>query len=439
MKVSDFKGVQICSRYDGQGIIEQISVDRNVHFIIKFQNNQLKTFFAPLAFNSGILSTLDKKLKEYIQLLNQDDNFKRVIRPNDDIPTANNLKITISDKYALTRHNLALLGALDDFYQLYIDVYDFIVQQMAEHTQKVFEDNHKKYNGEIHFYFPDSIKPQLRKLFEPTLNKYLHLFTNEYTRIFATAYDFHLFVYIHTCGRKYIIVSFDEFCKSIENVYINSFYKRKCNQNLGVSREIVFKQVNTRIQILSAIAEKKILVPSNGTSLLANNTVLYVIRALSCTSCYQQQHPIEAKTYTAHLANGKKSVVIPVHYCTVCHKYFIGDKTLHEYEKSYGEILVMKRRYKDETLPGVDFFNDFNQESLLHQYGYNVRIDGLTESARRKLLISLMKKKLLSYHEICRTIEQNISFFQGNPQYSQAVTKWKSDLKFIGDYVKSKS
>ena len=112
MKVSDFKGVQICSRYDGQGIIEQISVDRNVHFIIKFQNNQLKTFFAPLAFNSGILSTRDKKLKEYIQLLNQDDNFKRVIRPNDDIPTANNLKITISDKYALTRHNLALLGGI---------------------------------------------------------------------------------------------------------------------------------------------------------------------------------------------------------------------------------------------------------------------------------------------------------------------------------------
>lgn len=439
MKVPNFKGVQVCSKYDGRGVIERVFVDRNIHFAIKFQSNQTKNFFVPMAFNSGLLSTGNTQLNEYLQTLNQDDNFKKIVRPNDDIPTPTDLKITITGKYALTRHNLALLGALDDFYQLYVDVYDFIIQQMVEHTKKIFEDNHKEYHGEIQFYFPDSLKPQLRKLFEPTLNKYLHLFTNEYTRIFATAYDFHLFTYIQVRGRQYMLVPFDDFCKSIENVYVNSFYKRKCNQNSNVSQETVFKQVNTRIQILSAVAQKKIFVQSNSASPEADSTVLYVIRALSCTLCYQQQHYIEAKAYVASLANSDRFITLPVHFCTVCHRYFIGDKTLHEYEKTYGEILVMKQRYKDETLSSVDFFNDFNQESLLHQYGYNVRIDGLPESTRRNLLISLIEKKLLSYHEICRTIEQNISLFQGNPQYSQAVTKWKSDLKFIGDYVKSKS
>lgn len=91
-----------------------------------------------MAFNSGLLSTSNTQLNNYLQVLNQDDCFKKIVRPNDDIPTPTDLKITITDKCALTRHNLALLGALDDFYQLYVDVYDFIVQQMVEHTKKVF-------------------------------------------------------------------------------------------------------------------------------------------------------------------------------------------------------------------------------------------------------------------------------------------------------------
>lgn len=99
MKVPNFKGVQVCSKYDGRGVIERVFVDRNIHFAIKFQSNQTKNFFVPMAFNSGLLSTGNTQLNEYLQTLNQDDNFKKIVRPNDDIPTPTDLKITITDKY----------------------------------------------------------------------------------------------------------------------------------------------------------------------------------------------------------------------------------------------------------------------------------------------------------------------------------------------------
>ena len=69
MKVPNFKGVRVCSKYDGRGVIERVFVDRNIHFAIKFQSNQTKNFFVPMAFNSGLLSTGNTQLNEYLQTL----------------------------------------------------------------------------------------------------------------------------------------------------------------------------------------------------------------------------------------------------------------------------------------------------------------------------------------------------------------------------------
>ena len=90
------------------------------------------------------------------------------------------------------------------------------------------------------------------------------------------------------------------------------------------------------------------------------------------------------------------------------------------------------------------FGNIEDMENLINEAKkYNIRImmDLVLNhtSDKHRWFEEARKSKDNPYHEICRTIEQNISLFQGNPQYSQAVTKWKSDLKFIGDYVKSKS
>ena len=309
---------------------------------------------------------------------------------------------------------------------------------MIEHSKDVFNSRHENYNGEVLFYFPEFIKVEVRKLFEPLLNKYLYLFSNEYDHIFASAYSFEHFNFFYTRGMKYIAIPFDDFCKSIEDVYIDILYKWKSNQNPNITKSAIFKLINARIQILTALEQKKILLPSISACSFPQNNILWVMSSLSSTTCYKQKHSITPKSYIAPLMDSINCITLPVHYCETCCKYFIGDKTLREYEKHYGKVLVVKQRYKDSSASNSTFFSNFNPESTLHQYGYNVRSNGLTESTRRNLLINLIEKNQLSYHKICRTIEQSISLFQGNPQYTQAISKWKSDLKFIGDYIRSK-
>ena len=115
-------------------------------------------------------------------------------------------------------------------------------------------------------------------------------------------------------------------------------------------------------------------------------------------------------------------------------KLLKGEGNINEYEKIYGKMLIMKRKYS-EAIDKENTFEGFNVESPLHQYGYNVRADGLSELERQKLLIGLIETKRLTYLEICRTIEQSINLLQNSPQYAQAVLKWRKDLKFIGDYI----
>lgn len=174
MKVPNFKDTQVFSHLDGIGYVNKVSIDKNIHFIINFQNGSTKSFLIPLAFNSGLLSTQDRQLAGYLSSLSQDGTIKEPAKANTDIPTSSELNLTITDKYALTKQRLAMLGALDDFYQLYVDVYDFIIQQMINYSKSVFKNRNQNYAGEILFYFPDSIKPRLRKLFEPLLNKYIY-------------------------------------------------------------------------------------------------------------------------------------------------------------------------------------------------------------------------------------------------------------------------
>lgn len=92
----------------------------------------------------------------------------------------------------------------------------------------------------------------------------------------------------------------------------------------------------------------------------------------------------------------------------------------------------MRKRRAEESDSN---FIGFQQESKLHQYGYNV-IDGkLSSDERLDLLISLIESKRMSYIEICSTIENNIQIFSSSYRHQLAVRKWKDDLKAIGDYI----
>ena len=350
--------------------------------------------------------------------------------------SAKELGTSISKKCALTSKDLALLGALDDFYALYFKIFDELMQEMIEHTKSKMEKKGEVYDGRIDFYLNDEMKRRVRRHFNPVLNKNVNLFTNEYESFRANKGEFKNFQYFFAQGGQYRRATFQEFCQSIEWIYIDTIYKWKQQINPNIRLDNVENDVNTRLQILAAMREKEILNKKCFEEQGIDDETLYLVRALPMIRCYQEKHEIIAKRFCAKILNGGGVVILPTHYCTECKKFFIGDKTLAEYEKQFGKILVRTQRYLTQEKE-ASAFDGFNPESRLHQYGYNVKANELTELERQRILIALIKSGKITYYEICQTIEQCINLFQSQTKYAQAVKKWEKDLKFIGDYIKT--
>ena len=105
-------------------------------------------------------------------------------------------------------------------------------------------------------------------------------------------------------------------------------------------------------------------------------------------------------------------------------------------EKPISEYGLLCAECTSET-PKRTNFSKYDDESKLHQYGYNV-VDGeLSERERQNLLAFLFDNKIMTYFEICRDIENAISIFDGRPKYALALEKWRRDLKYIGEYSTS--
>mgnify|MGYP003171578758 FL=1 len=238
------------------------------------------------------------------------------------------------------------------------------------------------YDGRIDFYLNDEMKRRVRRHFNPVLNKNVNLFTNEYESFRANKGEFRNFQYFFAQGRQYRRATFQEFCQSIEWIYIDTIYKWKQQINPNIRLDNVENDVNTRLQILAAMREKEILNKKCFEEQGIDDETLYLVRALPMIRCYQEKHEIIAKRFCAKILNGGGVVILPTHYCTECKKFFIGDKTLAEYEKQFGKILVRTQRYLTQEKE-ASAFDGFNPESRLHQYGYNVKANELTELERR--------------------------------------------------------
>lgn len=332
---------------------------------------------------------------------------------------------------ALNPSNLAVFGALDDFYDVYC-----AIESVYDKHRRLFAEQ----NGPEKLLWPmdlDSMaRKEVRHLCDPVINKYLYLFTLERESIFATAYGFRAFSYLNVShvpkklklNIKYI--SFSEFLEYIQLVVTRILHNWIVKEKPKYAFERLASEINARIESLARAKASACKVNPSSSSPVTT-APLYLFDVLSSTLCYRNNHPVVPARFVADLANGTGQLILPVHYCNYCGKYFIGTKTLAQFEKDYGKVIVDRRKMSDDD----DGFSSFRAESKLHQLGYNVIDGNMSEEDRRKLLVYLLDHKRITYLEICSTIEQNIRLFQFSYRHQLAVTKWKSDLKYIGDYI----
>ena len=326
------------------------------------------------------------------------------------------------NRCSLNSANLAIIGALDDFYDVYIQI-----QNIYNNQRDMFTTNH----GEKRTLWPDTwdnmCKKDVRAVCEPLMNRYLPVFVDGHSRIFANAHGFAAFSFLriksndrttHPIHVKIQMISFEEFLAEFQFAVTRIIHRRIIRDLPKYDFERLFEEVNNHI--VSYAQEKNLVQICPAENLEQTNEVLYIYENLQSIACSKYGHNIEVSTFVADFAMGSGKIVLPVHFCVQCKKYFIGRITLSLFENTYGKLLIRKRQYSENA----DKYADLNEESLLHQLGYNVS-DGRTDMERQRLLVTLLNKQKITYLDIVKTIESNIRLSGHKPQ---AVTKWKRDL-----------
>jgi hypothetical protein len=198
-------------------------------------------------------------------------------------------------KYALTPRNLAILGILDDFY----DVYCKLIAVYEEHRKQFYE----KFGDKA--LWPEQLeeysRSDVRKVCTPLISKYSNIFTDEYDKLYTSAYGFQFFQFLDWYKSKplYIVIeyiSFAKFLNEIQYVVTRIIYRRKYKSS-HYSLEKIQLDVNLYIQNLVKLKEFEIKYSMNSKKDITNE-VLYLFENLSSISCYKNNHPVIPTFYS---------------------------------------------------------------------------------------------------------------------------------------------
>lgn len=366
----------------------------------------------------------------------------------------------MKDPYSLTPLNLALDGTLEQFIELYNLTYKVYKELLKEHTslQLLSENDRQVLNS----YAIERIILD----FEHLAFKRLRIFTTKFRFIHLSKQHFKRFDFfdqkkinnieikkkIHSLITTKnsnsaktndftdnfsffddIIIDLDIFLECFRSVVMRAIYEMTVETNPSYTIIQVGKHVNERINERMKLRHAECIIPNSSTQ-PPTKQPLYLYYALNNIGCKQNKHSIISKKYYIQHIDGKNTIVIPVHYCENCKRYLCGQFSFSLFKEFFGKLIVDIRNLSPHT--GNEWH--MQNESKLHQLGYNVIEGELTASERKNILISIMESNQLTFFEIVATIEQNIRIFETNYRMRNAVKKWKNDLGFINDYMLNK-
>lgn len=122
----------------------------------------------------------------------------------------------------------------------------------------------------------------------------------------------------------------------------------------------------------------------------------------------------------------------PATCCSICGTVYVLE-SVYKKMRSYGvvqcRVVDVGNMYGEGEGKG---FAEWNVESKLHIYGYNVSSnENLTESQRQCILYNVLANREMSRWEISNHLNFLISLNQYKHNFEHAVAKWQSDLEYI--------
>lgn len=135
---------------------------------------------------------------------------------------------------------------------------------------------------------------------------------------------------------------------------------------------------------------------------------------------------------------GPYPVEFDAYWCPKCRKYFMGEQTyLGLKKKGYICCKVVEEKDLGTKKAGDGLYGNLASESILHMYGYNVnQQDDLSEAERQTIISFVVENRIQTTQDIAHLLEWLISQREGNPRMSVAVSRWRTDLRFVKRYHK---
>ncbi|MBO5371213.1 MAG: hypothetical protein J6A75_00675 [Lachnospiraceae bacterium] len=152
--------------------------------------------------------------------------------------------------------------------------------------------------------------------------------------------------------------------------------------------------------------------------------------------CIYEEHGLEYVIGVCKVArfNGTVGdVKFPASYCPVCNSYFVHKADFIK-AKERGVLLC---EVEDRTPQYLEKhkFSFIGNESRVHALGYNVsRQSNYTYNQRKLILANIIENYGINRFEILSIIDVNIARHKNQPNYSEAIRKWKMDREFVLNY-----
>ena len=128
---------------------------------------------------------------------------------------------------------------------------------------------------------------------------------------------------------------------------------------------------------------------------------------------------------------------LPAHYCKTCNKYYI---TRWQFEQICDlGILMCQMITEDGTRhhSSNQYFDNLNEESILHRSGYNVNSkDDLSVKQRQMIIAMVIESGMRDCNQISNHLTWLINNWRGNQSKQNAIQKWTEDRDFVSNYRK---
>lgn len=215
----------------------------------------------------------------------------------------------------------------------------------------------------------------------------------------------------------------------IDGKTIGCFYCRNC-KSYGIPHKLYELYDNKNIDLNNATNNK------TNTSVKKEEIrekINFFIK-VNTFRCDAKKHKIEQIDAYVDVINMKTkeitNVKINAYYCKNCKLYYIYQNEYDELNKKGIPICPIHEETKYFSIKNG--FDTYNETSLLRNLGYTVnQQDDLSSIQRERILETIIEKGIMRKSEVLSFLNYLISSRKNQMNMSKAVSKWKSDVKYV--------